>query len=461
MRARTAVAIACAAIAGCASVTERTSREATTPHALGRIGVTSHLGHGDYYGLWDSAKTSRADRELYFGLLAGSGATFHRDLYCDWAAVQPTRSGAYDFALSDEMVSRAAHAGIGVVALCWGSPIWAVTDENEKDIPPGARAGLRLTLPRRSQQEQARRFFYDFVERYDGDGLRDMPGLTAPIKHYQFWDDPPDPDAYAFWLRAFWQEAKAADGEVRVVAAGLSISDGRLGARAWPEPAEWLDALLESPNLGGPNTPGWPFFDAVALKLPHQLDSADAQMAALGRCVGSIRELLAARGALRPVWLVEYGIQEDAGGGAEQAAAAVKTAVGALSLGVERVAWASLWDLRVPGGGADLRVGLLAEAAPAEAPNPKPAYAALRTLAEALEGARTIENTSPGIYRIQGPQLETYVCWDAGRDTVPPWNAADRLAITDMYGTASTAMGQDVLPGAAPVYVRPSGASAP
>ncbi|MDD5677962.1 MAG: hypothetical protein PHW60_08250 [Kiritimatiellae bacterium] len=60
------------------------------------------------------------------------------------------------------------------------------------------------------------------VERYDGDGVQDMPGLKAPIKYWQVENEPlPGQADYADLLRITATAIKAADPAATVLAAGI------------------------------------------------------------------------------------------------------------------------------------------------------------------------------------------------------------------------------------------------
>ncbi len=62
------------------------------------------------------------------------------------------------------------------------------------------------------------------VERYDGDGVDDMPGLTAPIKYWQVDNEPPRRrEGYPDLVRITSQAVKEADPTARVLIGGLEI----------------------------------------------------------------------------------------------------------------------------------------------------------------------------------------------------------------------------------------------
>jgi hypothetical protein len=78
-----------------------------------------------------------------------------------------------------------------------------------------------------------RNFVIKLVERYDGDGIDDMPGLTVPIKHWEVMNEPEfstgeliffqgDAADYYDILKTTYEAVKAADPEAYVVQGGMA-----------------------------------------------------------------------------------------------------------------------------------------------------------------------------------------------------------------------------------------------
>jgi hypothetical protein len=78
----------------------------------------------------------------------------------------------------------------------------------------------RSFLPR---DEQAyKKFVRALVERYDGDGIGDMPGLRAPITHWQVDNEPPHGlDDYPAFLKMTYGAVKEANPEAMVLIGGI------------------------------------------------------------------------------------------------------------------------------------------------------------------------------------------------------------------------------------------------
>jgi hypothetical protein len=103
-----------------------------------------------------------------------------------WALVDPAQDGARDWSFPDAAVRALQAAGVAVVG----------TLENAVD--PREGAGLMELYVPREKLEGFQAFVRDLVERYDGDGHDDMPGLLAPVAAWEIGNEPScDPDDHA------------------------------------------------------------------------------------------------------------------------------------------------------------------------------------------------------------------------------------------------------------------------
>jgi hypothetical protein len=80
--------------------------------------------------------------------------------------------------------------------------------------------GPRTFLPADIEKYQA--FIMSTVERYDGDGKDDMPGLKVPIRHWQVDNEPPHGlSDYAQFLKITYEAVKRADPDALVLIGGV------------------------------------------------------------------------------------------------------------------------------------------------------------------------------------------------------------------------------------------------
>ncbi|WLE98567.1 MAG: hypothetical protein QTN59_06940 [Candidatus Electrothrix communis] len=78
----------------------------------------------------------------------------------------------------------------------------------------------RSFLPR--DKAAYKKYVQALVERYDGDGIADMPGLRVPIKHWQVDNEPPHGlNDYAAFLQMTYKAIKTADPEAKVLIGGV------------------------------------------------------------------------------------------------------------------------------------------------------------------------------------------------------------------------------------------------
>lgn len=417
------------------------------------LGLNVPLGHTDYGGQWVSAKAAPEDREIYVGLTRELGVRNVRDLFMSWHRVQPQEQQPPDYSVPDDLARRYGEAGVDVLALCWVIPSWAAAEPSE--------AGWSLGLPRRDRVDAFTAFVSAFVERYDGDGKLDMPGLRRPVRCYEFMSDMEEVPAaeYAFWLQKFHQAVKRADPKARVVIGSL----GSPGLKSLDRPRgnydTFFDRLLACPELAGAE---YPYFDAVAFK------NYPANYPGRKPFAGSLDYLRLAmekHRAARPVWLTEFGVRnldESPAALESQASGIVKLAVEARALGVERAYLHCLWDYRFPGRPDRLeRYGLVGEASSGRPPERKPSFGAFRLLCREVLGHDRVRRVQDGIYAIEDDRDTRYVAWREESYAPPALGAPLRdgwWRVLALDGTTRVKHGTELLPlGPQPVFLSATG----
>ncbi len=182
------------------------------------------------------------------------------------------------------------------------------------------------------------------VERYDGDGIDDMPGLLRPVKHWEVDNEPdlknsgspredrfdPDgfctPEEYAHVLRLTAAAIRAADPEAKVLNGGLYRPMTDTGKA-------YLDALFALPDVSA----------VIDIQSEHAYHSDRTPR----RVIQAIDHSRAASSTW-PLWITETNVPSrgdeawlDTDYQAEQV---VLTYAEALARGVERVFWHTLAD---------------------------------------------------------------------------------------------------------------------
>jgi hypothetical protein len=224
------------------------------------------------------------------------------------------------------------------------------------------------------------------VERYDGDGVADMPGLKTPIRYWEIDNEPDLKNAPGLGRRArsgfstpeqFAEIVRVSAAAIREADPAAQILQGGIGRPSQIHGYEYMQALFKRPGI-------WEAVDIVSIHVYHRGPD-------VVRLESAIRRAQAvAKG--KPVWLTEVSvpsvgrhlwIDED-----WQAEMVFRTAITAMRLGVEKVFWHTLVDppIRVS---SQARSGSASNSLFAREPDgslrEKPAGKAFSVLAELLE----------------------------------------------------------------------------
>ena len=159
------------------------------------------------------------------------GVRWHRPgLYLMWVLGQPALSDdGYVWELFDRDVGAVPPGMRQMRNLCVchdnmvqipGRPLLEAVKRPQIDVSQHVEG----TTYRPKDVTKYQRWVRAVVERYDGDGVDDMPGLTAPIKIWQVDNEPPRRrEGYADLVRITSQAVKEADPTAKVLIGGLEI----------------------------------------------------------------------------------------------------------------------------------------------------------------------------------------------------------------------------------------------
>jgi len=213
-----------------------------------------------YPGNLDSNAMLR-HKSMYW--LQNTGVNYYRNYGSDsriysWRFVNPANN-VYDWSKWDLLVQSSQDYNISLLATIGnGVPAWANGTSDWREQP--------LDLWTDPLETTAwYKYVRAFVERYDGDGYQDMPGLQKPIKYYEMWNEPDlrqgwvppayiphqfngDVNDYVRLTRVGYQAVKDADPSATVVGpataqtAGnedLAIEEAKWFIWNWPQ---WMAA---------------------------------------------------------------------------------------------------------------------------------------------------------------------------------------------------------------------------
>ena len=148
-----------------------------------------------------------------------------------WGLVE-NRKGQYDWGMTDRGIRGWQQDRIAVLVTIWPFAGWD-QDACHGDQPiaqgPFPEMGERLYSPCDSQAYTA--WLSAAVERYDGDGVDDMPGLEYPVRHWEVLNEPEmqgpeltffqeDSAAYLELLKLSYTTIKASDPNAVILLGG-------------------------------------------------------------------------------------------------------------------------------------------------------------------------------------------------------------------------------------------------
>ena len=182
------------------------------------------------------------DRELVDRVCATVGVRWVNLARLEWKIIErqapSNRRHHYNWRDLDQAVRAWQRNGIHImISMRFQSP-WATAKRTDKEFVylSGIAKQIALAgadyLPKPERLQDLRDYMTAVVERYDGDGREDMPGLLFPVRHYQigneysnevFWTG--SVEEYGQLLRLTAEAARAACPEVQIVLSGIGFSD--------------------------------------------------------------------------------------------------------------------------------------------------------------------------------------------------------------------------------------------
>jgi hypothetical protein len=431
------------------------------------------------------------NRNMFFGLSLINPtrhAAIVEDLGISWLSLQPhvlwmaieKEPGVYDWSNLDEEVRALQALGLDVTMVL--SPlINAFGDEREEIVDVIAqypsflhfmRQGVGSEYRLHPQGETLplwRAFVRAAVDRYDGDGSSDMPGLRFAIRNWHVVEEYPTPSlpderVYVDLLGQAYGNIKEEDPDAKVILAGLAGNYAHWFA--------FMGGFIDDPAAGAVNgalltreemneSPVWSFRKArYEWMVEHAFDAFDVMdvhayipiESFLEGEIAYLNDLMSRFGAPKPIWIVEGGgphknypgypavnspADEYFGWGSfeENAEFVVKLHAMSAVAGVERQHWGlggikgenAYWD------GPWCGMGLLDR----YDDHRKPSYYTFRLMVEKLDGFT--ECTDVGFadvrafrFAIEGKPV--FVLWNAG-DEETAVDASPILGDTDVLVT--------------------------
>ena len=217
-----------------------------------------------------------------------------------WQTTEPSapRDGVhdYDWRCTDAEVAEWQQAGVTRL---------------QASLNPSSSWGSRSTTgdirPKEDREDEYRAWVGALIERYDGDGVDDMPGLVRPVRHWvvggewsSFWpsDDAP---GYLEVLEMTREEARAASEEVLLGSIPFLLLDVFEGNE--PSPEQVSTRLEDPPSVLRNSTEGM----HAILDRPELFDYIDVHSLGdyteLPPLAAWLRAEMAARDYDKPLWI--------------------------------------------------------------------------------------------------------------------------------------------------------------
>jgi hypothetical protein len=335
-----------------------------------------------------------------------------------WSQIEETR-GIYNWDEVDQYVARAQQQNFAILATIWpfngwDQAAWDIDDDSTESIVFEEEMGRSRHKP--YDMEAYQEFVIALVERYDGDGTDDMPGLEFPIKYWEASNEPSmqdgfntffdgSPEDYLEILKATYQAVRAADPEAKVVQGGMA------GMESWM--VSFWEPILEE---------GQRYFDIANI---HSIGASEVLN------VPEFKTLLARYGIDKPVWVTEaqhragttlYGEELSL---EQHAEVMVTSYVLSFAHGVDKIFYTSF---RAPPSG-DPQFGQ--SALVGSKGEKRPAYYAVETMINKLNGFTEAEELGTGSYRFRTGERTVYVLW--GSSAVPQ-EITGQVLVTNIYG---------------------------
>ncbi len=214
----------------------------------------------------------------------------------EWGLLEPEPE-TFDFSLTDQYVKKAQEYGFNTLACIQPFASWD-QEANLGKFPqvdsPNPRGTKTRAKP--SDMKAYRNFVKELVERYDGDGQDDMPGLKYPIKYWEVANEPEmqeppliffqgPPQDYFEVLKSTYEAVKSADSDAKVLNGGMA------GMKDFMT-EYWQEVL----DLGGGD-----YFDIANM---HSIGHGEPLN------IPEFRDFLSKNNLSKPIWVTEVQIED-------------------------------------------------------------------------------------------------------------------------------------------------------
>lgn len=351
-----------------------------------------------------------------------------------WNVIE-NQKGSYEWDIPDTIVSALGEADVSLSAVVIPFVNW-----DQDSIPGNCKAFDFLYYDYKADTptdwEAYSKFLMAAVERYDGDGVEDMPGLTLPVKAWEIGNefdgncggDLNQAENYFQLQKISYESIKTADPEAMVLNGGSL----ELKSTVRDIPAFWEEFF----ELGGGN-----FIDAFNMHFNRGKSGVSDKMnEEFEDTVSFFNETMQKNGIQKPIWITEFGTYSGSptlGGPVQQregqtpnlpsqseelqAAWHMKESIFAFAHNVTKI----LIDFQGADNSSIGGAGLYKQNG-----EPRAFAETLKTINQKLKGFDSVEEIEAGQYRFTLEGKEIYVLWEGSI----PKELNGPVQVTDMYG---------------------------
>lgn len=233
-----------------------------------------------------------------------------------WDMMQPDKTSSVSFTDADAQITNYQTAELGTLATLWPFAEWdqqastsassCKVSDNDQFLQKNDSKGRGSYLPAHrcnpSDWQAYQKWITAVIERYDGDGTNDMPGLKVPVKYWEVMNEPDlswqpgpgsdtltfykqGPDQYGELLKQTYAAIKAADPNAQVLIAGAAGGN------------EQFLSFYEKALAGASDIKN--YFDIGNVHcISNDQDTHDFN-------VGAYKTMLAKAGITKPIWVTE------------------------------------------------------------------------------------------------------------------------------------------------------------
>ena len=398
--------------------------------------------------------------EKNVALVEETGFSSNRDVVASfvWNVIEPTK-GTYDWTIPDLTAKSAGAADIKISGVMQPFVNWDQTDITAEEYKEKCSAidfgYYDFKAGQVSDWEAFEKFLTATVERYDGDGKNDMPGLTTRVEAWEIGNEiegscggfSGDPEGYIELLSASYRIIKEADPTAIVLNGGALEVLGFDGQKT-REIGEFWESFFA---LGGDQ-----YLDVFNFHHNHERGGADETPDRWVRTLEFFNELMADSDGKKPLWVTEFGTYSGTpsapgrpGGppGSGQALATqsaefqaswyFRYSVIGFANGLERI----FMDLK-----GDDKAGIGASSLYNDGPGkdgvPRAFLATLQGMSQIIDGFDSVKDIADGQYLFNVDDRDVYALWDG---QLPGPLAGKSLVVMGLDGEEQTLEADDLI----------------